>query len=156
MSGKPTSGGPEASPGFHLWHASLAWKSAVAQALEPQGLTPTQFFMLGAVGWHLKTRGEAPTQALAAKRTGLDPMTTSQVVRALEKAKLLTRRDDPADSRSWRLELSAEGQARLVAAAAAVRAVDLRIFGGPGEAREALVTALRDVRARLEGPSTGD
>lgn len=156
MSAKPSSGGPEASPGFHLWHASLAWKSAVAKALEPHGLTPTQFFLLGAVGWHLKTRGEPPTQALAARAAGLDPMTTSQVLRALEKARLIERRDDPSDARSWRLELPPEGRARLVAAAAAVREADLAVFGPPGSEREALVAAVRAVRARVEAPTGED
>src|SRR5688572_384165 len=134
--------GPFASPGFHLWHASLRWTQEVAHALQPLGLTHTQFFVLGAVGWLTKARGAAPKQREVADFAELDKMMTSQVTRALAAEGLLQRKDDPADSRAWRLELSAKGRKLLTEAVARVRAVDVRFFGRDGE-------RLRDVLASL-------
>lgn len=119
--------GPSRSPGFHLWHAALAWRAAVQEALGER-LTATQFFVLGAVAW-LGRRGP-PTQAEVAKSAATDPMTTSQVVRALEQRNLIIRRDDPKDSRSWRLELTPAGREELRVCGALVREVDRRFFAG--------------------------
>lgn len=123
----PPSAGPLGSPGYRLWTAAARWKSEVRDALVPHSLTPTQFFVLGAAGWLSRT--EVPNQRQLAEFAGLDLMTTSQVVRTLEKAKLLTRHEDPHDSRSWRLSPTAQGRSVLKAAALAVRAADERFFG---------------------------
>ncbi|MEW5739117.1 MAG: MarR family transcriptional regulator [Myxococcota bacterium] len=122
------SSGPQRSPGFHLWHAALRWRSAVQDALGDR-LTATQFFVLGAIAWLGKTSG-APTQAQVADFSATDPMTTSQVVRALEKRGLLVRTDDPHDSRSWRLGVTPTGRALVKECAALVREVDRAFFAG--------------------------
>lgn len=119
--------GPHASAGFHLWHASLAWQQAIARALEPHGLTHVQFFVLGTLLWFGKT-GKTPKQRELARTSGLDPMMTSQVVRALDQRGLVTRTDDPDDSRAWRLQLTPAGRAAATAGAAAVRAAEARVF----------------------------
>jgi DNA-binding MarR family transcriptional regulator len=107
----------------------MQWKSAVADGLKPFGLTPTQFFVLGSIGWAARTSDVRPTQGQVAKATGLDPMTTSQVVRALEHAKLVQRLDDPHDTRAWRLALTDQGALTLKRAAKAVRDTEAKFFG---------------------------
>lgn len=140
--------GPDHSLGYALWHAALAWRAEVQAALEPSGLTPTQFFVLGSVG--ALGRRETPTQRDVARHAGLDAMTTSQVVRALADRGLLVRTDHPADQRAFRLALTPEGRALVVRAAAEVRAVD-RAFAAavpdPEGLREALAT-LKQRRSR--------
>jgi DNA-binding MarR family transcriptional regulator len=118
--------GPNHSPGFHLWHAAVAWRAEVTQALEGN-LTATQFFVLGAINWLNKT-GAPPSQADVSAFCGVDPMTVSQVVRALAKAKLVAREDDPEDTRSWRLKSTTAGAELVSASAAKVREVDRRFF----------------------------
>ena len=142
------SGGPHASIGFHLWHATLAWKSAVAKLLQPFELTPTQFFVLGAIGWTTKTAAHAPSQREIAELSGLDAMTTSQVVRALEAARLVRRTDDPEDSRRWRLQLTDTGKAALEAASAKVRELDQRFFGKLAVPRDQLLELFRALAER--------
>jgi DNA-binding MarR family transcriptional regulator len=115
------------SLGYDLWHASLAWQSAIARALEPHGLTHVQFFMLGTLLWFGKT-GHSPKQRELAHASGLDPMMTSQVARALEQRGLVVRRDDPDDSRAFRLALTPAGKRAAAAAATAVRAAEARVF----------------------------
>lgn len=130
------------SPGYHLWKAALRWKAAVKAALDPVGLTPTQFFVLGAVGWATKGGGAAPSQRKVAQFAGLDMMTASQVIRALEGAGLLRREDDPSDARSWCVSLTDGGRQALKKSAAVVRAADEAFFGRLGARRGATVEAL--------------
>lgn len=131
-------GGPTASPGFHLMHAALRWKAAAQRALEGTGLTATQFFVLGAVGWLTKASGP-PTQREAADLAATDAMTLSQVVRALEGRGLVERLPDANDARVYRLRLTGEGAKVVKASAAIVRDVDGTFFAGVrGDVTDAL------------------
>lgn len=143
----PKRKGPLASPGYHLWNASLRWTQEVARALAPVGLTHTQFFVLGSVGWLTKTLDRAPSQREVADFAKLDKVMTSQVTRALEKQGILAREDDPTDSRVWRLVLTARGRARLTDAAARVREVDRAFFRALGPGLDGFVEALADLHA---------
>jgi DNA-binding MarR family transcriptional regulator len=122
--------GPLASPGYHLWTASLRWTSAIAEELAPLDLTHTQFFVIGTLRWLTKTEGRAPKVREVADFASLDRMMTSQVVRALEERELITRKDDPDDSRAWRLFLTRKGETLFQQAIERVRAVDERFFKG--------------------------
>src|SRR5207245_2522155 len=82
--------GPASSPGFLLWKVSNAWQRRQRAALEPFGLTHSQFVLLATATWF--GASETLTQARLAELSGVDPMTTSQIVRALEEASLLERR----------------------------------------------------------------
>ena len=135
--------GPFGSPGFHLWHASLRWTQEIAKALQPLGMTHTQFFLLGAVGWLTKANGASPKQRDVAEFAKLDKVMTSQVTRSLETDGLLVRKDDPADSRAWRLELTARGRKQLTDAVALVRGVDAAFFGKDAEKLRDALAALR-------------
>jgi DNA-binding MarR family transcriptional regulator len=131
-----------ASPGFHLWNASLRWTQEVARALQPLGLTHTQFFLLGAVSWLTKTHGAAPKQRAVAEFAKLDKVMTSQVTRSLEAEGLLTRDDDPQDSRAWLISVTPKGKKMFTEAVVRVREVDQRFFGARAQ-------ALRDELAKL-------
>jgi len=139
------------SVGYHLWHASLAWQQAIARALEPHGLTHVQFFLLGSLLWYGK-HGKSPKQRELARASGLDPMMTSQVVRALEQRGLVTRREDPDDSRAWRLALTAAGKKAATEAAGAVRAAEARVFARVD--RDALAQALQLVASAVSSVPT--
>ena len=136
--------GPAASPGFLLWHLTLAWQRALAAVLAPLGLTHVQFVLL-ACAWWLGRHGQVPNQLQLARQAGTDVKMTSQVVRRLEAKGLLDRQVDPGDSRARRLHLTAEGDRLARRAIAAVEQADAQFFGT--EAAEA--TALLQ---RLLGP----
>lgn len=120
--------GPAASPGFLLWHLTLAWQRAVTAVLEPLGLTHVQFVLL-ACAWWLGRQGEVPNQLQLARQAGTDVKMTSQVVRRLEAKGLLDRRVDPGDSRARRLRLTAAGDRLARRAIAAVEEADAEFFG---------------------------
>jgi DNA-binding MarR family transcriptional regulator len=136
--------GPAASPGFLLWHLTLAWQRAVTAVLEPLQLTHVQFVLL-ACTWWLGSQGQVPNQLQLARQAGTDVKMTSQVVRRLEAKGLLQRQVDPDDSRARRLRLTAEGQRLAQRAIAAVEETDARFFG-------AEATALTGMLQRLLGP----
>ena len=134
--------GPAASPGFLLWHLTLACQRAVTAALEPLGLTHVQFVLL-ACTWWLSSQGQVPNQLQLARQAGTDDKMTSQVVRRLEAKGLLQRQLDPGDSRAKRLRLTAEGQRLARRAIAAVERADAQVLRDRGR-RHHLATPAHD------------
>ena len=130
--------GPAASPGFLLWHLTLAWQRAVTAVLEPLGLTHVQFVLL-ACAWWLGSQGQVPNQLQLARQAGTDVKMTSQVVRRLEAKGLLERAVDPGDTRARRLRLTAEGNRLAQRAITAVEQADAQFFGPEATAITALL-----------------
>jgi DNA-binding MarR family transcriptional regulator len=128
--------GPEASPGFLLWHALLRWQRAMNAALDPFGLTHMQFVMLTSIWWIGRNEGVPPNQTELARWVGVDKMTTSQVVRNLESRKLVARVADPSDARAFKLTPTAKGAKLAGSAIASVEAVDEEFFGVAGDLPE--------------------
>ncbi|AJT66066.1 MarR family winged helix-turn-helix transcriptional regulator [Streptomyces chattanoogensis] len=149
--------GPETSPGFWLWHATLRWQREIAAALAPFDLTHAQFVLLSCAWW-LNEQGQTPNQQALAAQAGTDVKMTSQVVRKLEAKGFLSRETDPHDTRARRLRITGRGTEAAVAAIAEVERVDEAFFG-PAAARGAdsrqLVMLLRDL-AEAPGPDGRD
>jgi DNA-binding MarR family transcriptional regulator len=118
---------PNDSPGFLLWHATLRWQRGIAQALAPLDLTHVQFVLL-ACTWWLNEQGERPTQIALAAQAGADIKMTSQVVRSLERKRLIEREVDAADTRARRLHVTKRGTQLAVQAIAIVEQVDSAFF----------------------------
>ena len=137
--------GPSESPGFLLWRISNAWQRAQRAALEPHGLTHTQFVALAVATWF--GHDEPLTQVRLSTLTGSDPMTTSQVVRSLERAGHFRRLAHPDDARARQIVVSAGGRRLAAKALRAVEAVDSAFFEGLGSDVQALVRMFQ----RLDG-----
>jgi DNA-binding MarR family transcriptional regulator len=132
--------GPDESPGFLLWRVTLRWQRVIVSALRPLGLTHVQFVLLASVWWLAAVANEEPTQRRVAEHAGTDPMMTSQVLRALEVKRLVTRTADPADSRARRVGITARGAALARRAIAVVEAADAAFFAAAD--RRALLRTL--------------
>ena len=83
-------GGPDYSPGFWLWHATLRWQREIAAVLAPLGLTHVQFVLLSCAWW-LNDHGQVPNQLALARQAGTDVKMTSEVVHKLAAKGLLAR-----------------------------------------------------------------
>jgi DNA-binding MarR family transcriptional regulator len=118
--------GPEKSPGFLLWHISTTWRAAIEAVLKPLDLTHPQFVVLATLGW-LTRNGDRVSQAAIGSMAGLDPNTTSQIIRGLE-AKKLVKRVAAADVRSKNPLLTSSGSAKLTTALPAVEQADAAFF----------------------------
>jgi MarR family transcriptional regulator, organic hydroperoxide resistance regulator len=118
--------GPAESPGFLLWKISNAWQRRQRTALQPYGLTHSQFVVLATATWFAAS--ETLTQARIAQLTGIDPMTTSQVLRALEAAALIQRGDHPTDPRAKSIIVTRAGRDLAGKAVVVVEAADAAFF----------------------------
>jgi DNA-binding MarR family transcriptional regulator len=125
--------GPDYSPGFWLWHATLRWQRAIAAVLAPLDLTHVQFVLLSCAWW-LNDRGQVPNQLALARQAGTDVKMTSEVVRKLEAKGLVVRETDPHDTRARRIRITPAGVAVAVRAIAEVEAADQAFFAGAKDA----------------------
>lgn len=117
---------PEVSPGFLLWRASTLWRRAIEDVLKPLGLTHPQFVILAVVGWMTK-EGDQVSQAVIAREAGLDPNTTSQILRGLQEKKLIER-SSSLDQRSKSPSLTERGAQLLAKALPTVEGADHLFF----------------------------
>jgi len=118
--------GPGQSPGFLLWKISNAWQRRQRMALQPYGLTHSQFVALATATWF--GAEEILTQARISQHSGIDPMTTSQVLRALEAAALIQRVDHPTDPRAKSIMVTRAGRDLARKAIVVVEATDAAFF----------------------------
>jgi MarR family transcriptional regulator, organic hydroperoxide resistance regulator len=135
--------GPARSPGLALWRITNSWQRATRAALAPHGLTYVQFVLLASLTW--MDRGTPVTQRDLAHHAGTDPMTTSQVLRALETKGLITRTPHPGDGRAWALTPTRKGKRLASRANLAVEAADRAHFAALGRASGDFLNHLRDL-----------
>ena len=100
---------PAASPGVLLWQAVNRWQRGQRRALRDAGLSHLQVMLLASVT-SLAEQDEPVTQVMLARHARIDAMTTSQVLRTLERKKLVRRTDHPTDSRAYALRPTAAGR----------------------------------------------
>lgn len=139
---------PENNAGFLLWQVSNLWQRSIRERLEPLGLTYVQYLLLSGLTW-LREREDSVNQARLAQFCKTDPMMTSQVLRALERAGLIRRRRDDADNRARALDVTRAGIATLNKALVERAAAERDFFGADGSRA---VEALRAVWLRNKGP----
>ena len=132
--------GPGESPGFLLWKISNAWQRRQREALLPFALTHAQFVLLATATWYCDS--ETLTQARLAQLSGVDPMTTSQIVRALESAALLNRHEHPDDPRAKAITPTSAGREKIRAALPVVEKTDCAFFAADAPRLTTLLKSL--------------
>ena len=117
------------SPGFLLWKLTTLWRNRVLLALEPFGLTQTQYAILASLRW-FEDHDQRPTQSLLVEHTKMDKMTLSKAIRRLEAAGLVSRRSAPRDARATQVRSTTRGQRVTARAVEAVEDADEAFFDG--------------------------
>lgn len=130
------------SPGFLLWQVTATWQRQIAAVLRPHRLTQVQFALLASLLW-LEHSGEPIMQISLARHTRLDPMMTSQVLRALAARGLVLRTPHPQDTRALHLTLTKAGRRLAQAMVPLVEQADASYFAALGERRAGFLAALR-------------
>lgn len=117
------------SPGLLLWRVTNRWQAAMRAALAPHELTHVQYVLLASLTWLADREPERlVTQVELAGFAATDPMMTSQVLRALERAGLVERLPHPTDGRARILRATPEGAAAARRATADVESADAAFF----------------------------
>src|SRR5205823_14552067 len=114
----------------------VRWQRVMGATLRPLGLTHVQFVLLASAWWLTHVAGEQPSQRRLAEHASTDPMMTSQVLRALEQRRLITRAADPDDSRALRLSVTEPGARLALKAIQSVEAADAQFFAPLGATRQ--------------------
>lgn len=117
---------PDESPGYLLWQISTRWRTAIETVLKPLDLTHPQFVVLATTAWLTKDK-KSVSQVDISRMTGLDPNTTSQIIRGLE-AKQFIKRTQSVDERSKNPIVTALGAEQLSKALPAVEKADAHFF----------------------------
>jgi DNA-binding MarR family transcriptional regulator len=147
------------SLGFLIWHLSMRWQGQLHRELAPLGVSPADYALLASLH-ALRRAGDGPSQRALADASGLEPMYVSKLVRALARAGLLEREDDPSDSRAFRVRITERGKDAVNAGRAVVLALEeqrLAPLGGRlSQAslalRDALLVLLRHADTTLSAP----
>ncbi|GAB6121697.1 MarR family winged helix-turn-helix transcriptional regulator [Dysgonomonas termitidis] len=102
-------GNPNEEVGYLIWRVSKYWQRGKHKVLDEFGLTSSQMELLGAI-YHMSRQQKEATQIVLSQETDIDPMTTSTILRNLEKKKLINRRESITDTRARIVELTDEGK----------------------------------------------
>lgn len=119
----------EDSSGFLLWQVTNLWQRELRKALDPFGITHAQFVLLASTYW-LTISGDEVTQMQLSKHTKIDPMTTSTVLRTLQKKGLLQRKEHPVDTRAKVIALTEAGKKLTKLVVPVVETFDETFFAG--------------------------
>jgi DNA-binding MarR family transcriptional regulator len=118
---------PEESSGFLLWQVTNLWQREIKKALEPHDLTHSQFVLLASTHW-LTLHGQEVTQVLLSNHTKIDPMTTSTVLRTLQRKGLIERQEHATDTRAKTVVLTDAGKKTAKKAVVTVENFDNSFF----------------------------
>lgn len=116
------------SPGLLFIRVYNNWHAHIKKILQPLGLTHPQFVVL-AVTAYLQNQGENVTQSMIATRSEIDPMTTSQIIKLLDKKKLLKKEPHPTDTRANVICLLEEGIQKVSQSVHLIEEFDHIFFG---------------------------
>ena len=142
----------EPTPGYLVWRLSMKWRVAVDRALAPLGLTHAKYVLLSSL-YGMEQAGRQPTQRELADHSGLEPLYTSKLARALDAEGLIRRDPDPVDTRAVRVALTERGAEVVQPAITEVSKLLDRLMaplGGRGDQRAKALA--RDLATLLEAP----
>jgi DNA-binding MarR family transcriptional regulator len=122
----------EDSSGFLLWQVTNLWQREIKKALEPHGLTHSQYVLLASIHW-LTLMGTEVTQVVLSSNTKIDPMTTSTVLRTLQQKGLLKRQEHATDTRAKTVALTDSGREIVKKAVVSVEKFDADFFSVLGK-----------------------
>ena len=122
---------PEDSSGFLLWQVTNLWQREIRKTLQPFALTHSQFVILASAHW-LNMLKQDVTQVVLSEHTKIDPMTTSSVVRTLQKNGFIDRKEHEVDTRAKTVKLTDKGKQTIKKAVVAVEKFDADFFSRLG------------------------
>lgn len=118
---------PDQELGYLIWRISKYWQRGKHKLLDEFGLTGSQLELLGAI-YHMSKCDMEVTQIVLSQETEIDPMTTSTILRNLEKKGLISRRESKTDTRARIVEATETGSQLFIKATTKVKNEQERLF----------------------------
>jgi DNA-binding MarR family transcriptional regulator len=115
------------SLGFSLWKVSNKLQRLHRSGLKEINLTPTQFSLLACIVY-MDTSNEVMTQSFLCQHTQMDKMLVSDVIKSLVIKKLVSKKDNPKDSRAVIIAATADGTKLANKAVKIVEDIDTKFF----------------------------
>lgn len=128
--------------GFLLWQIMKIWQRGKHRMLDEFGLTASQMEVLSAVR-HLSMTEKEVSQIMISNITTVDPMTTSTILRNLQKKKMITRKSSKTDTRARTVEITEDGVNILIKAKEKIEKATEKLTHSVNE--EALKRELRNL-----------
>jgi DNA-binding MarR family transcriptional regulator len=117
----------EDSSGFLLWQVTTIWQRKIKRSLEQYDLTHTQYVLLASLHW-LTLHHQEVTQIVLSGYAKIDPMTTSAVLKTLEKKEFIRRQEHSTDTRAKKIDITEQGKEVIKKAIVTVETTDLAFF----------------------------
>lgn len=118
---------PTEDIGYLIWQVTKFWQRGKHRTLDEFGLTGSQMEILGAI-YHLTKEQKDITQILLSQETNIDPMTTSTILRNLQKKGLIERKESETDTRARIVELTDAGAELFYKAIEKVKIIQDQLF----------------------------
>jgi DNA-binding MarR family transcriptional regulator len=115
------------STGFLLWQVTSLWQRHLNALLKRHNLTHAQFVVLVSSYW-LDIISPPVTQVKIATHAKMDVMLTSNILKTLEKKKLVLRSHSKTDTRAKEVKITQKGTALVHPALEEVEAFDKKFF----------------------------
>ena len=132
------------SPDFFLWQVFQQWQKQKAKVLSILELTSSQMTVLTSIYW-LKQNEKSTIQVAISDCSHMDKMTTSQVLRKLEKKGFIVRLEHPTDTRAKTVELTKHGLSVVVKALKLVDESNQEYFSILDETQNEFVNILKNL-----------
>lgn len=132
---------------FLIWRIMKYWQRGRQRLLDEFGITGSQMGLLSAICYMSEYKMEV-TQIILSQETEIDPMTTSTILRNLQKKGLISRRESTTDTRARIVEVTNEGTALFLRAKAKIEEHQEELFKNID--KQGLVTHLRLLLAEMD------
>jgi len=119
---------PEDSPGFLLWQTTMMWQRLIKNALEPFGVSHSQFVIMAILMWFEQHEYDV-VQVSIVEWSKLDKMTVSQALKKLATQHLVKRAEHKIDTRAKRVALTDKGKTLISKLVPIVESIDAEFFG---------------------------
>jgi len=132
------------SPDYFLWQVFSDWQNKKNIIINAYDITSPQMTVLTAIYWLMQSKKES-IQAAIADAARMDKMTTSTVLRTLEKKGLVTRVEQLKDTRAKVVSLTQKGLELTVRSLKQVNDFNVDYFSALGDSKATFIHLLQQI-----------
>jgi len=132
------------SPDYYLWQVFSDWQSKKNLLIGQYNITSPQMTLLTTIYWLIQNKRD-PIQVAVADTAKMDKMTTSTVLRTLQKKGLITRTEHSKDTRAKVVHLTEKGIEITVKSLRQVNKFNIDYFSALGDSKATFINLLQKI-----------